>query len=433
MNAQADFYEKALTEAQSFDDPIAFQHWKDAIRPMAQLRGVDVDSLPFNKTRQTAKDTKAVSDALDRIVKLHGPEILNRDDVSLQLPDGRTISMKSARAMVGTGVTDASGTAVPVPAAVGTSAQRFVATVKQPDGTFAKVYAFEDPKTHKVTDASGNDITAVIVPPETVTEGKRTPEEQFYQQRATEQGFKDFASMPTARQLAARKEWSQVDDRAASFGGMNALYSDVNPRDIADGIKRGDLPPDISTLGRPASAAVASLLAKDGFNLSAATTDWKATQKHIQTMNGPQQLRLNQSISALPDLLDSVDALASKWKGGHFPILNRANLAAAKGGLYGEDVATVARQLESQIADVVSDLGNVYMGGNSPTDHALDLAKKSLSGDWSEKVLHDMVTLAKGNVAIRRNSIANTGVAGASADNPYVPPAGKPNDPLRIR
>ena len=49
-------------------------------------------------------------------------------------------------------------------------------------------------------------------------------------------------------------------------------------------------------------------------------------------MNGAQQLRLNQSINALPDMLDKVDALASKWQGGKFPILNKANLALAKGG-----------------------------------------------------------------------------------------------------
>jgi hypothetical protein len=36
-------------------------------------------------------------------------------------------------------------------------------------------------------------------------------------------------------------------------------------------------------------------------------------------------------------------------------------------------------------------------------------------------VLHDMVALAKKNVTIRRNSINNTGVAGASAENPYAP------------
>lgn len=215
----------------------------------------------------------------------------------------------------------------------------------------------------------------------------------------------------------------------------------VGATDVADavqGMMDGTNPPLLP--GR-ASKEYTSMLAeakRRGYDLATAATDWVATQKHIATLNGAQQLRLNQSISALPELLDTVDALASKWKGGKFPPLNRANLALAKNGAYGQDVASVARQLDSQIADVTADLGSVYMGGNSPTDQALGLAAKSLSGDWSEKVLHDMVSLARGNVTIRRNSIKNVGVQGASESNPYAPPAQAPaaspnaKDPLGI-
>jgi hypothetical protein len=196
-------------------------------------------------------------------------------------------------------------------------------------------------------------------------------------------------------------------------------------RDAVAGMKAGTLPPLLP--GRASKEYVAMLAEakRQGYDLATAATDWAATQKHIATMNGAQQLRLNQSIGALPELLDSVDALASKWKAGRFPVLNRATLAAAKGGALGPAAATIANQLASQIADVTADLGSVYMGGNSPTDHALDLASKSLSGDWSEAVLHDMVALARKNVIIRQNSIRNAGVAGASDNNPYgsQPPA----------
>ena len=204
-----------------------------------------------------------------------------------------------------------------------------------------------------------------------------------------------------------------------NVGGMTGMYNQTDPKAIAAGIRDGSMPPDISQYGRPVQGAIATELQKNGFNLSLAQTDWKATQKHIASMNSTQQLKLNQSINALPDLFDSVDSLASQWHGGRFPILNKANLALAKGGAYGSDVASVARQLDTQIADTTSDLGVVYMGGNSPTDHALHLAATALAGDWDEKVLHDMVKLGKSNALIRSNSIKNTGVAGASADNPY--------------
>lgn len=214
--------------------------------------------------------------------------------------------------------------------------------------------------------------------------------------------------------------------------GTNALEGDdVNA--IADAIIAGEQPPTLTGLYRNA-APVRAALARKGYDLATATTDWQATQKHVATLNGAQQTRLNQAINALPELLDSVDTLASQWKGGRFPILNKANLALAKGGAYGADVAAVARQLDTQIADVTADLGNVYMGGNSPTDFALGLASKALSAEWDEQTLHKMVALAKKNVTIRRNSITNTGVQGASPTNRYAPQSATPGaDPLGIR
>ena len=40
-----------------------------------------------------------------------------------------------------------------------------------------------------------------------------TPEEQFYQRFAQENGAKSFSELPTAKQAAARKQWMQSDDR----------------------------------------------------------------------------------------------------------------------------------------------------------------------------------------------------------------------------
>lgn len=239
-----------------------------------------------------------------------------------------------------------------------------------------------------------------------------------YQAQGGALGFNDYMTADANRKKPV-----------VSLSGLNTLYSETDPKAIAAAIMRGEREPDTSGLGRPIGAAVDSELAKQGYNKAAAITDWRATQKHIASMNGAQQLNLNQKINALPDLLDSVDTLASQWHGGRFPILNKANLALAKQGAYGEDVASLARQLDTQIADTTADLATVYMGGNSPTDHGLELAATALKGDWSEKVLHDMVKLGKANVTIRRNSINNTGVAGASATNPYAPPPVTPPPP----
>lgn len=223
----------------------------------------------------------------------------------------------------------------------------------------------------------------------------------------------------------ARKRYQQADDRPRVDVRVGGASGTGDVKETVAGMKDGTLPPLMPGRASKDYTAIMAEAHRQGYDLQGAVTDWNATQKHVATMNGAQQLRLNQAINSLPEMLDSVDALAAKWKGGRFPILNKANLAAAKGGAYGTDVASVANQLDAQIADVTADLGVVYMGGNSPTDHALGLAGKSLKGEWDEKVLHDMVTLAHKNVTIRSHSMKNTGVAGASATNPYgaQPPA----------
>lgn len=237
-----------------------------------------------------------------------------------------------------------------------------------------------------------------------------------------------------ARITQARKAVGQADDRPPTMGGMDTLYGLFDPKAVADAIEAGEQPPTVSDLGRPMGAAVRSELAKRGFNLSTAQSDWAATQSHFRTLNGSQQTRLRQAAETAYHSLDVIDDLSEKWKGGRFPILNKANLAAAKAGAYGKDAQSIAVQLEAQITDVASEMANVYMGGNSPTDHALKLAAKNLSADWSKDTLKGATDLARKNLRIRLNSIQQTGVIGASPTNPYVaPPQAQGRDPLGIR
>lgn len=189
---------------------------------------------------------------------------------------------------------------------------------------------------------------------------------------------------------------------------------------IAESIMRGEQPPDLKGLYRMGPAVRASLAAK-GYNLATAQTDWQATQRHIATLNGQQQTRMRQAIDNAAHSLDVIEELADQWKGGKFPILNRGRLAAAKAGTLGPQAQQIATALEAQIADVTAELANVYMGGNSPTDHAMKLAAHNLSADWSESQLRKLIQQQRMNLQIRSNSMSNIGVQGASATNPYGP------------
>jgi hypothetical protein len=207
---------------------------------------------------------------------------------------------------------------------------------------------------------------------------------------------------------------------AATQGAM----ADTDPRAIADAIINGDQPPDLQGLYRY-GAPVRTALAKAGYNLTKAKEDWQATQKYLATLNGQQQVRLRQAVSFTKDSLDLIEDLAKQWKGGKFPLLNRAALLAAKNGAMGQNAAAIATKLEAQIADLVSELGTVYKGGNSSTDESLKLAAQNLKSDWSESVLIANLSQVRKNLQIRENSIRNGAPIG-NADNPYAPTTAAP-------
>ena len=197
-------------------------------------------------------------------------------------------------------------------------------------------------------------------------------------------------------------------------------------KSIGDAIIEGKQPPKIGReLGKMAGP-LRAYLAENGFNQSEAMLDYNATKKHINTLNSVGQLRLAQATNFANHSLDLVVDLAEEWKGGNFAILNKANLAAARSGVYGEEAASLATRLSSQISDLQSELAVVYKGGNSPTDAGLEQASEQLKAEWGEKVLKDNVELIRKNLTIRQRSMKAIGVAGASDANPY---AGKQKDP----
>ena len=84
--------------------------------------------------------------------------------------------------------------------------------------------------------------------------------------------------------------------------------------------------------------------------------------------------------------------------------------------------SAVATALEAQIADITSELGNVYMGGNSPTDHSLSLAQKNLSGDWNKETFEEALKQTRLNLKIRQNSITHSQPEGIGGSSAYFSP-----------
>lgn len=206
--------------------------------------------------------------------------------------------------------------------------------------------------------------------------------------------------------------------------GIGGAKSDVQL--IADGITEGKQSPVLSGLYRN-TGAVRAELQRRGYNHAVALNDWNSIQAHLKTMNGSQQERLRQAISFTSDSIAKIEDLYNQWQKvgvtSGWKAFNKASLATAK-QLPGE-AGAIASNLETQIADLTSELGTVYKGGNGSTDESLRLAGQNLSADWNEATFKRAVSQLRQNLQIRRNSILTSAAVGVSKDSPYVPGGGE--------
>jgi hypothetical protein len=230
-----------------------------------------------------------------------------------------------------------------------------------------------------------------------------------------------------------------------SLGGMNAMYTQTDPKAIAAGIRRGEFPPDISQYGRPVQGAIASELAKPGpnqeapFNLSNAQRIWAAQKRLNATMNGGQQVRLDESIKSGLAMYDRVDDIADRWKGQGLGALSRANLKIAKEGGLGKAAAQIANELEGQIGQLTSDIATIEQGGLTPTNEARKVAELSMQAWWGTGTIKAMTAQGRANMRIRETARTdqtpfvggNTGPQGQPL--PTITPAAPAGDTMTIQ
>jgi hypothetical protein len=253
--------------------------------------------------------------------------------------------------------------------------------------------------------------------------------------------YKDFASGYKEDLKNKHPDWTQgkIDLETANEARRRGIEEKVKvsidrlertqkvwsekAKTVGDKVMSGKIPPDVAVGmgGAPFKIELTNYLAEKDFDLKQATLDWKAEIKYIQTLNGPQQTRIRQNIAFAYTTLDKIEELNKKWERSEFPPLNKAILGTAKSGALGKEARDIATQLETQIADLTGDLGQIYMGGNSPTDHSLELAAKNLNGEWAEGQLEGNIELVRYNLGLRTQSL-KVGASGLSTEKKITPP-----------
>lgn len=177
--------------------------------------------------------------------------------------------------------------------------------------------------------------------------------------------------------------------------------------DTAQGIMSGVLPPDQSTFSFRDRTVGMAEMARNKFNLSDANNEWKATQKFLSSMNSEKQVRLRQAITSVREALTGLSQLNNEVGKSELAPLNSAQLTIRANS--GDPLAV---KYLGQINIIRDELAQVFMGGNSPTDKALDLASQTLKGNWSNKQLQSAIDNINTNLQYRENAINFANVQG---------------------
>jgi hypothetical protein len=204
------------------------------------------------------------------------------------------------------------------------------------------------------------------------------------------------------------------DDVAAAMAqkdsGTTVVKSDTQA--IGDAIIAGLQPPPSSTsLRTAANKQLMAYLAKQGYDLKKATLDWTATQAFVKASNSQSQVRMKQAENSveqsLPTLQDKVDKLVADGAVTGFKFVNKASIEAAANGAYGNEAAVDAQAVIGQLSLITDELGQTFMGGNSPTDAAFSLAKGVLASNFTPDQFKSQIDLIQQNLQYRKNSWSN--------------------------
>lgn len=203
-------------------------------------------------------------------------------------------------------------------------------------------------------------------------------------------------------------------DSAKSLSGEVAQIKEAekkqNAMDIADAIETGDQLADFKSLYGLAGPVKAEL-SRRGVDVAKLQLQATAETKLAQTLNGPQQVRLKQSIDSVLSGLDELDNLNEEFGRYGIKAFNKGQLEFLANGGGTKEQQDLAQRFKTQMIGLQDEFGNVVMGGNSPTDRALELAGKIFNSDFNNAAISGATKQMRRLLSMRKSAIDNFSTA----------------------
>ena len=177
---------------------------------------------------------------------------------------------------------------------------------------------------------------------------------------------------------------------------------------VLDGMESGTVTPSIRAYSRTHRTILAAEAQRRGLNLQAMESEENAVDAWVRSSNSTSQVKLRQVIDSVLGTMGELRGLNKEFKRTGWTPANAAEIKLAVSGTNPakRDIATKYTSLAAMLR---SEMGQIFMGGNSPTDRALQLAEEALNTNYGFEQMNATLDTLEDNIQYRLNSINNSG------------------------
>lgn len=192
---------------------------------------------------------------------------------------------------------------------------------------------------------------------------------------------------------------------------------------VVAGMKKGTQNPNLTAYSRNDRTRLGALAEKEGVNLNQLAGEYNATKKFLQTKNSIKQVQLRQGISSVQQSVKHLREINKEFKRTGWTPANKAELALAMTGT-NPTKRDIATKYMTQIKVLTDELGQVFMGGNSPTDRALKLAEEVFQSNFGFDQMNATLDTVDTNLQFRLNAMDSTepSIVGGNVQNQNMVP-----------
>jgi len=191
---------------------------------------------------------------------------------------------------------------------------------------------------------------------------------------------------------------------------------------LLQGMAEGLIDPESKTYTKNDRTKINLEAVKQGINLNELATERLAVKKFVTNKNSTQQIRLREAIDSVQNSVVELRDLNADFKRSGFNPANKAELMAVVNGVASPELKDAATKYLTQVNLIADELGQVFMGGNSPTDRALKIAQDTLKTEYGFDQMNSVLNQIDKNLSFRLNSLNSSrpyGIGGEITSSPY--------------